>query len=195
MHRRAPSSKYAVFAEPRCRARSPDDSGSQALRDGERVQRQSVDARTSQAGAAHVVWRSATICADSTESTEGASTARTRMNAPTVAALILALASVPASAQWLNYPTPGLPRTADGKPDLNAPTPRSADGKPDLSGIWTKDTANALDYFYDLAKDLPPEEVVMTAWAAGIAQQREARRHVDDPWGYCAAPPGVPRID
>ena len=37
------------------------------------------------------------------------------------------------SAQWLNYPTPGTPRTRDGKPDLAAKAPR-ANGKPDLSG-------------------------------------------------------------
>jgi hypothetical protein len=39
-------------------------------------------------------------------------------------------------AQWLHYPTADVPRKADGKPDLNAPTPRLADGKPDFSGIW-----------------------------------------------------------
>src|SRR5260370_37667563 len=43
---------------------------------------------------------------------------------------------VPLAAQWLNYPTPGTPRTADGKPNLSAPTPRTAGGKPDLSGVW-----------------------------------------------------------
>jgi hypothetical protein len=41
-----------------------------------------------------------------------------------------------ASAQWLNYPTPGTPRTRDGKPNLTAPTPRASNGKPDLSGVW-----------------------------------------------------------
>jgi hypothetical protein len=41
------------------------------------------------------------------------------------------------SAQWPPYPTPGVPRTADGKPNLLAPAPRTADGKPDLSGIWS----------------------------------------------------------
>lgn len=49
------------------------------------------------------------------------------------AAMLLAAV---AEAQWLNYPTPGSPRTADGKPDLNAPAPRTADGHPDLSGVW-----------------------------------------------------------
>jgi len=39
-------------------------------------------------------------------------------------------------AQWLDYPTPGIPRLPDGKPNLSAPAPRTADGKPDLSGLW-----------------------------------------------------------
>ena len=40
-------------------------------------------------------------------------------------------------AQWLDHPTPGIPRGADGKPHLTALTPRTADAKPDLSGLWT----------------------------------------------------------
>jgi hypothetical protein len=40
------------------------------------------------------------------------------------------------SAQWPPYPTAGVPKTPDGKPNLVAPAPRTADGKPDLSGIW-----------------------------------------------------------
>jgi hypothetical protein len=40
------------------------------------------------------------------------------------------------SAQWPAYPTPGVPKTADGKLNLSGPAPRTADGKPDLSGIW-----------------------------------------------------------
>ena len=34
----------------------------------------------------------------------------------------------------------------------------------------------------------------MTPWAQGIQTQREARNHVDDPYGYCL-PPGTPRIN
>ena len=42
----------------------------------------------------------------------------------------------PLLAQWPSYPTAGVPRTPDGKPDLLAPAPRTAEGKPDLSGLW-----------------------------------------------------------
>jgi hypothetical protein len=47
--------------------------------------------------------------------------------------------AAPLAAQWLNYPTPAIPRTPDGKPNLTAPAPRTADGKPDLSGLWRPD--------------------------------------------------------
>src|SRR4051794_59462 len=38
--------------------------------------------------------------------------------------------------QCIHYPTPGLLRTADGKPNLSAPAPRTTSGTPDLSGVW-----------------------------------------------------------
>ena len=42
----------------------------------------------------------------------------------------------PAPGQWLSYPTAGVPRTPDGKPNLSAPAARTPDGTPDLSGLW-----------------------------------------------------------
>ena len=52
-------------------------------------------------------------------------------------ALGLVFASVAVThAQWLNYKTPGVPRTPDGKPKLDAQAPRALDGHPDLSSVW-----------------------------------------------------------
>lgn len=48
--------------------------------------------------------------------------------------LVLA-AGIVLDAQWINLPTPGLPRLADGKPDLAAPAPKTFDGKVDFSGL------------------------------------------------------------
>jgi len=50
--------------------------------------------------------------------------------------IVFAGALVCAHAQWLNHPTPGTPRTRDGKPNLSAPAPRASNGKLDLSGVW-----------------------------------------------------------
>lgn len=115
---------------------------------------------------------------------------------------ITLLLSGTATGQWLNYPTPGIPRLPDGKPNLSAPAPRTSDGKPDLSGIWAAECGlygrdgcfAPRSFFFDLAKDLKQGEVQMTPWAAAIQAQREGRNHVDDPYGYCL-PPGVPRIN
>src|SRR6059036_474684 len=112
-----------------------------------------------------------------------------RMALATIVALVLML--VATAAQWLNHPTPGIPRLPDGKPNLSAPPPRLADGHSDLSGIW--DVGNML-YFHDLARGLKPGEVQLTPWAAAVRKQRRDRNHVDDPYGYCL-PLGVPRIN
>lgn len=114
----------------------------------------------------------------------------------TLAAAAALLVTASAHAQWLNTPTPGIPRLADGKPNLAAPAPRSPDGRPDLSGLWATPCLGcgaARRQFFDIALNMKPGEVVMTPWAAAIQKQRQSRQHVDDPFGYCL-PPGVPRI-
>src|ERR1051326_3786346 len=50
--------------------------------------------------------------------------------------VLLAVFSIAAQAQWVNYRAPGTPRTKDGKANLTAPAPKALDGKPDLSGVW-----------------------------------------------------------
>ena len=57
------------------------------------------------------------------------------------ALVVASLIAAPASAQWLQYRTAGVPRDARGKPNLSAPAPRAADGRPDLSGVWTLGTS------------------------------------------------------
>ena len=48
-------------------------------------------------------------------------------------AITLVAMTISVAAQWLNHPTPGIPRTADGKANLTAAAPHAVDGKPDLS--------------------------------------------------------------
>lgn len=119
-------------------------------------------------------------------------------HAALVGVIAVAISSVAADAQWLHYPTSGVPRLADGTPNLTAPAPRSSNGKPDLSGIWSTSClpgtgCNDRALFFDLAAGLPPDKVRPTPWAAGIQKQRQARDHIDDPFGYCL-PMGVPRM-
>jgi hypothetical protein len=98
--------------------------------------------------------------------------------------------AIPAAAQWLNFPTPGIPRTAGGKPDLNAPAPKSPDGKPDISGLWDPPPG----YIGNITKDLKPAEVSLQPWAAELYQHRRNTESKEDPTGWCV-PGGVPRAD
>ena len=123
--------------------------------------------------------------------------------------------SATAHAQWLNFPTPGTPRTRDGKPNLAAPAPRSADGKPDLSGVWMHEvtTAAELKRLYGarieeaIKVDVPGMEIgtqhkyafnILLDFDASIMQPRAAqamqRRGValEDPERVCGGVVGFP---
>lgn len=85
----------------------------------------------------------------------------------TVVLFAACMLSAPLGAQWLHHPTPGIPRTADGKPNLTAPAPRTADGKPDLSGLWQRPADR---YYNNITADLNPGEI--QPWAEALYQQR-----------------------
>jgi hypothetical protein len=92
-----------------------------------------------------------------------------------IAILVIALAaSAPLAAQWLNHPTPGIPRTPAGQPDLAAPAPRTADGKPDLSGLWNKISPK---YSRNIAADLKSGEI--QPWAEALVKQRSENLEKD----------------
>jgi hypothetical protein len=101
------------------------------------------------------------------------------------AALALSGMCASLSAQWLNYPTPGIPRTPDGKPNLAAPAPRTADGKPDLSGIWRGSGMGGYDR--NIARDLSPKDI--QPWAEALYQQRVRDMAKDAPRATCLPDP------
>jgi hypothetical protein len=104
-----------------------------------------------------------------------------------VAAVVLATASL--GAQWLKTPTPNVPRTADGKPDLNAPPPKAADGHPDLSGVWM---ANSRP-LQDLSVGVANRDVPYQPWSEQLTRQRaNGARGKEDPAAHCV--PGMPKL-
>ena len=107
-----------------------------------------------------------------------------------IVAVSLGFLCTPVSAQWLNYPTAGIPRMPDGKPNLSAPAPRLADGRPDIAGLWQP--AEVL--VGDIAAKLPPGSVPFQPWSAEVYKQRRANNSKDDPTANCIVG-GVPRSD
>ena len=79
-------------------------------------------------------------------------------------AIALVAMPIAVTAQWLTYPTPGIPRTVDGKANLSAAAPRGVDGKPDLTGVWTGALSAHLGPHPD-PNDVHP-------WAKDVARQR-----------------------
>ena len=113
---------------------------------------------------------------------------------PAVLAAIIAALSPALFAQWPLHPQPGVPKGADGKPNLAAPAPRTADGKPDLSGVWIR--------FDDPETNGPPpgrpplvkggnagagfkDGLPFQPWAADLQKKRAAESGLNDPDGLC----------
>ena len=86
-------------------------------------------------------------------------------------AIAAALWILPASAQWLEFPTPGIPRTTDGKPNLSAPAPRLAGAHPDLTGLWVMPLETAVgNVGVRNPGDLMPADI--QPWAQALVKQR-----------------------
>jgi len=96
--------------------------------------------------------------------------------------------AAPLGAQWLDFKTPGIPRTADGTPDLSAPAPKMPDGKPDLSGVWEHLNSRTTAYYLD-GVDIPWQP-----WAEALFKERTDDNQKDNPESRCL-PRGVPKAD
>jgi hypothetical protein len=117
------------------------------------------------------------------------------MRAPSqfVAKTFWVLAALPLSAQWVNYPTPGIPRSPDGKPNLSAPAPRTIDGKPDFSGLWEPSGQMSTAYLGNTVRDPKFADVgagmagglPLQPWAADLLKARRAENGKDDPDSHC----------
>ena len=116
--------------------------------------------------------------------------------------------AAPGSAQWIKYPTEGVPRNADGTPNLQAPAPRLPDGKPDLSGIWHAANPNrctpGASRFIECGTEIGgsplggnlgrnlPDGLPYQPWAAKLVEERRADDSRDDPHVRCL-PDNPPR--
>ena len=104
-------------------------------------------------------------------------------------------------AQWIRYPTAGVPITSDGRPNLSAQTPRTSDGRPDFSAIWLTGNPNCprgLDpVSLNCGTELPmgreginfgvslPGGLPYQPWLADLVKKRTADNAKDDPHIRC----------
>ena len=84
--------------------------------------------------------------------------------------LIAGVFPLSALAQWDPYPWKNMPRTADGKVDMNAPPRKSADGHIDLNGFWMP--ADNVRHLLSLASDMT---VKLTPRTAGTTPKLTSR--------------------
>jgi hypothetical protein len=120
-----------------------------------------------------------------------------------IVAAIASAGPAPLSAQWLKYPTAGVPRLPSGLPNLRAPAPRTADGKPDLSGVWEPEKNRtcppegcfdmlAGEQFFNIGWGLK-DGLPYRPWAADARKIRMAENGKDDPVSRCL-PGGVVKL-
>jgi len=117
--------------------------------------------------------------------------------------LAVALSSLSVHAPWLNYPTPGVPKTPDGKPNLTAPTPRTADGKPDLSGLWEMERKDLIEPVGNGCLPIRPEFVNIGSYLPGglpyqpataaLVKARSTENRIHDPFSN-GKPMGLMRL-
>lgn len=104
----------------------------------------------------------------------------------------LLLCATTSRAQWLDTPDEDVPRTADGRVDLEAEPPRLANGRIDLQGVWM---SNDNRYIRDLALDVGNDHVPYLPWARQLFDARKDGSYSgQDPDAHCL-PQGVPKID